>query len=184
MNYDWMKYEDIEKVTYPNLLAEIKESHYSICTVAEYMGLGRRQEDDRETWDKLTGRKGIFSSEGVGLMGLFNVKYEYLFADRLQKEAGQPLARIRWMDWNIKMQVELEDKKIEEEWYRLFCNEVAGIALRCRDMGKRKYVDWKKKVADQCPEECWEFTEKFLRIIDRRLNNTAGEAWKRMNAGS
>ena len=184
MNYDWMKYDDIEKATYPNLLAEIKESQYSICTVAEYMGLGRRQEDDRETWDKLTGRKEIFSSEGVGLMGLFNAKYEYLFADRLQKEAGQPLARIRWMDWNIKMQVELEDKKIEEEWYRLFCNEVAGIALRCRDMGKRKYADWKKKVADQCPEECREFTEKFLRIIDRRLNNTTGEAWKRMNAGS
>ena len=184
MNYDWMKYDDIEQTKYPNLLAEIKESHYSICTVADHMGLGPRQEDDREIWDKLNGRKDIFASEIVGLMGLFNAGYEYLLADKLQKEAGQPLARIRWMDCNIRMQMDLEDKKIEEEWRRLFCNEVLDIALRCRDMGESKYAGWKKTVADQCPEECREFTVKFLEIIDRRLNNTISEARKRINAGS
>ena len=184
MNYDWMKYEDIEKATYPNLLAEIKESHYSICTVADHMGLGRRQEDDQETWDKLTGRKDIFASEIVGLKGLFNVQYEYLFADKLQKEAGEPLAKIRWMDKNIRMQMDLEDMKIKDEWYRLFCNEVADITLRCLDMGQKKYASWKMKVVDQCPEECREFTEQFLKIIDRKLNNTRSEAWKKINAGS
>lgn len=184
MNYDWMKYEDIEKATYPNLLAEIKESHYSICTVADHMGLGRRQEDDQETWDKLTGRKDIFASEIVGLKGLFNAQYEYLFSDELQKEAGEPLAKVRWMDENIRMQMDLEDMKIKDEWYRLFCNEVADITLRCLDMGQKKYASWKKKVVDQCPEECREFTEQFLRIIDRKLNNTRSEAWKKINAGS
>lgn len=184
MNYDWMKYEEIENATYPNLLAEIKESGYSICTVAECMGMGRRPEDDKAVWDKLAGRKKIKTSEVIGLMQLFNVEYEYLFARSLKKDAELPRAKVRWLDWKIKDQVERENRRIEDEWYRIFCNEVAGIVLRCRDMGQEKYANWKKNVADQCPDECREFTVKFLEIIDRRLNNTTGAALIRLSAES
>lgn len=184
MNYDWMKYEEIENATYPNLLAEIKESGYSICTVAERMGMGRRPEDDKAVWDKLTGRKKIKTSEVIGLMQLFNVEYEYLFARSLKMDAELPRARVRWLDWKIKDQVERENRRIEDEWYRIFCNEVAGIVLRCRDMGQEKYANWKKNIADQCPDECREFTVKFLEIIDRRLNNTTGAVLIRLSAES
>lgn len=80
MNYDWLGYDVIEKSKYPNLLAEIKESGYSICTVSDHMGCNPHvSEDDPGTWNKLLGREGITLEESIGLVHLFNVSYEYLF---------------------------------------------------------------------------------------------------------
>ena len=80
MNYDWLGYDVIEKSKYPNLLAEIKESGYSICTVSDHMGCNPHvSEDDPGTWNKLLGRQGITLEESIGLVRLFNVSYEYLF---------------------------------------------------------------------------------------------------------
>ena len=66
MNYNWLKYEDIERSKYPNLLAEIKESGYSISTISECMGHSRHvQEDDPDTWNKLLGRDELPLEECV-----------------------------------------------------------------------------------------------------------------------
>ena len=86
MNYDLLGYDVIEKSKYPNLLAEIKESGYSICTVSTHMGHNPHvSEDDPDTWNKLLGREDILVEECVGLVHLFNVSYEYLFAPHLEK---------------------------------------------------------------------------------------------------
>lgn len=49
--------EELNNLKYPNLIAEVRETTYSICTIADHMGLPKpyRKEDDAETWDKLTG---------------------------------------------------------------------------------------------------------------------------------
>lgn len=109
MNYDWMKYEDIEKFKYPNLLAEIKESGYSICTVADHMGIGQYvREDDTKTWNKLTGRMDILHSEVAGLMKLFGVEYDYLFSHDLSVMNEKPVAYWRWYDSNKRKKEELK----------------------------------------------------------------------------
>lgn len=68
--------DDLRLFKYPNLMAEVKETTYSICTIAEHMGLPGpyRKENDPETWGKLTGRTEIMCSEAVGLAHLFGVR--------------------------------------------------------------------------------------------------------------
>lgn len=45
--------EMLSTYKYPNLMAEVKESTYSICTIAEHIGLGRyRKEDDSKVWSR------------------------------------------------------------------------------------------------------------------------------------
>ena len=64
--------EMLSTYKYPNLMAEVKESTYSICTIAEHIGLGRyRKEDDSKVWSKLTGREEILYDEALGLARLF-----------------------------------------------------------------------------------------------------------------
>lgn len=101
MDYGWMKYEDIKKAKYPNLLAEIKESGYSICTLAEFMGLGsHRKEDDPEIWAKLTGKEKITVSEKSGLAKCYGLGIRYLFSHELTISHGKPEAYWRWLDFN------------------------------------------------------------------------------------
>ena len=121
MNYDWMKYDDIKRAKYPNLLAEIKESHHSICTVAEFMGLGKHtKEDDKTVWDKLTGRSDIYANECAGLMKLFGVKYEYLFSDELSVINDASEAYWRWYEMNKKENEEHEkNMTIAKIYYEL-----------------------------------------------------------------
>ena len=46
--------EFLSRCKYPNLIAEVMETTLSICTIAEYMELGRyRKEDDAEVWGML-----------------------------------------------------------------------------------------------------------------------------------
>lgn len=112
--------EELKKYRYPNLMAEVQETTYSICKIAEHMGLGKyRQEDDAETWDKLTGKTEIICSEAVGLANLFGVAMEYLFSRELKTVQGETAAYFRWFDRHEQIKKDLqraEDiRKIEME---------------------------------------------------------------------
>ena len=105
--------EDLRHFKYPNLLAEVKETTYSICTIADHMGLPRpyRKENAPETWDKLTGKTEILASEALGLAYLFNVSFEYLFSRELKVVCGQTAAYWRWLDSKKKIQDDIERSK-------------------------------------------------------------------------
>ena len=113
--------DDLNTFKYPNLMAEVKETSYSICTIADHMGLPRpyRKEDDSETWDKLTGRTEITAGEALGLTNLFGVLPEYLFSHELKVVTGQSAAYWRWFDRNREIDKEIERsnqiRKIEQE---------------------------------------------------------------------
>lgn len=102
MNYNWLKYEDIVKYPYPNLMAEIKESGYSICTMSLYMGYGMCPENDERIWAKLKEETPILCTEGFALARLFEAKLEYLFSHTLTlpDESGSPYAKSRWEEKN------------------------------------------------------------------------------------
>lgn len=113
--------DDLRFFKYPNLMAEVKETTYSICTIAEHMGLPGpyRKENDPETWDRLTGKTEIMCSEAVGLAHLFGVTIEYLFSHELKVVCGLPAAYWRWFDEKRKIKKDIERSKqireIEQE---------------------------------------------------------------------
>ncbi len=113
--------DDLNTFKYPNLMAEVKETSYSICTIADHIGLPRpyRKEDDSETWDKLTGRTEITADESLRLANLFGVFPEYLFGHELKVVSGQSAAYWRWLDRNREIDKEIERsnqiRKIEQE---------------------------------------------------------------------
>ena len=67
MVYKKISNQQLSEFKYPNLIAELIESGYSICTCSDHMGLGRRQENDQEIWDKLKGKRKMSLSEAKGL---------------------------------------------------------------------------------------------------------------------
>lgn len=100
--------KELQNYPYPNLMAEIMESGYSICTVGEHMGLGRyRENDDPEVWGRLKGEKEITFNEMVGLMRLYVESADYLFANRLKIVSGKPYAYWRWLEHNQRKEREL-----------------------------------------------------------------------------
>lgn len=105
--------DNLRLFKYPNLMAEVKETTYSICTIAEHMGMSKpyRKENDPETWDKLTGKTEILTSEACGLAQLFNVSFEYLFNHELKVVCGQTAAYWRWLDIKKKIQDDVERSK-------------------------------------------------------------------------
>lgn len=109
MNYKRLSNEELSRCKYPNLMAEITESTYSICTIAEHMKLGKRKEDDPEVWGMLNGTIELRASNMYGLMRLYNAEYEYLFSETLQVIDGKPLAYWHWYERNQKQQRELEE---------------------------------------------------------------------------
>lgn len=116
MNYKKLTIEELKEYKYPNLIAELIESGYSICTLGDHMGLkGRRDEDDREIWGKLKGNIDLYRTEALGLAHLFSVNMEYLFSHELHVFSGMPAAHWRWLDSNQKKVYEQEkSKKIQE----------------------------------------------------------------------
>ena len=108
MNNKRVSSEELSRCKYPNLIAEITESTYSICTIAESMGLGRRKEDDPEVWGMLNGTIEMRVSNMYGLMHLYNAEYEYLFSETLQIVDGEPAAYWHWYKRNQQQQRELE----------------------------------------------------------------------------
>ncbi len=104
MVYKKLSNQQLSEFKYPNLIAELIESGYSICTCSDHMGVGRRQENDQEIWDKLKGKRKMSLSEAKGLALLFNVKFEYLFSRELNVMNEKPYAYIRWYEWNKKQE--------------------------------------------------------------------------------
>lgn len=110
MVYQKLSNEQLEEFPYPNLIAELIESGYSICTLGNHMGLGGgREQNDPEVWRKLRGEDEILAFEGLGLAGLFGVKMEYLFSKKLSSVDGKTAAYLRWYDFNMKREREYQD---------------------------------------------------------------------------
>lgn len=105
--------EELNNFKYPNLMAEVRETTYSICTIADHMGLSRpyRKEDDAETWDKLTGKRELLCGEAFGLSRLFGVSLEYLLNEKLKTVDGKPAAYWSWFDAHEEQRQELERLK-------------------------------------------------------------------------
>ena len=84
-NLFYLTNEELNLFKYPNLMAEVRETTYSICTIADHMGLPKpyRKEDDVETWDKLTGKRELLCGEAFRLSRLFGVSPEYLLNKKL-----------------------------------------------------------------------------------------------------
>lgn len=140
MNYDWMTYEEIEKAKYPNLLAEIKESGYSICTISEFMGFGMCKEDDKTVWDKLYGVEEITLKEARNLCRHYGVDFTYLFDKKLHNTCGKSIAYWRWYDENRKKQEEIERRKaIMEIYNELVANpELLEFMKWCKTLTKEQ----------------------------------------------
>lgn len=115
MKYQRLSNEELRKFKYPNLIAELIESGYSICTCADHMGLGRREENDPEIWDKLRGEKELYTSEAFGLSQLFGVNFDYLFSDQLKTISGMTYAFCRWSDYNAKRDKEYQEYLTRQE---------------------------------------------------------------------
>ena len=105
--------EELNNFIYPNLIAEVRETTYSICTIADHMGLSRpyREEDDAETWDKLTGKRELLCSEAFGLSQLFNVSPECLYSKELKTVDGKSAAYWRWFDAHERVRTAQGDTK-------------------------------------------------------------------------
>lgn len=120
MNYKRLSIIELSRCKYPNLIAEIIESGYSICTIAEHMGLGRyREENDPEVWGVLNGTIEMRASNMYGLMHLYNVEYEYLFSETLQIVDGKPAAYWHWYDENKRKKQEFERLQALSDIYRI-----------------------------------------------------------------
>lgn len=99
--------KELQKYPFPNLMAEIIESHYSICTLGEHMELGKYlPEDSPEVWDRLTGKTEILCSEAVSLVKLFGAKFDYLFSHELKVISEKPYAYWRWLEDNKRRERE------------------------------------------------------------------------------
>ncbi len=127
--------EELQLFKYPNLMAEAKETTYSIGTIADHMGLSKPylEEDAGKIWDKLTGTSDMLASEAIGLARLFNVSLEYLFGSELIVDKGQTVAYWRWLDRKEQVKKEAErnrqvweiERKLKENTYLLeFVKEV------------------------------------------------------------
>ncbi len=118
MYYKKLSNEQLRELKYPNLIAELIESGYSICTCADHMGLadGRyRKQDDKEVWGKLYGEEELLASEAIGLAGLFGVQLKYLFANSLATLGSESFAYVRWYESNQRREREHQEYLKREE---------------------------------------------------------------------
>ena len=78
--------DDLRFFKYPNLMAEVKKTTYSICTIADHMGLPRpyRKENDPETWDKLTGKTEILTGEASEYGAIIEAVYSIKDPEKLE----------------------------------------------------------------------------------------------------
>lgn len=118
MKYPRLSNEELQTFKYPNLIAELIESRYSVCTCADHMGLGHRGEDDLEVWRKLKGEEEILLSEADGLSGLFGVRPDYLFSSELKTISGETYAFFRWYEENLQRDAEYQEYLLIQEIIR------------------------------------------------------------------
>lgn len=151
MKYMKMTNEQLQQCKYPNLIAEIIESGYSICTLAEHMGLqGRRKENDPEVLGKIRGSEDLLMSEASGLSRLYGVSVEYLFADDLKMVCDCPVAHWRWYDWNRRIEKEMQHNKFISEMERQlrdnpYLCEFMKVALTWSESEIQAIIDLMKK---------------------------------------
>lgn len=116
MFYQKKSNEELMQYPYPNLMAELIGSGYSICALADHMGLGsHRKEDDPEVWAKLKGDCEISCSETLELARLFGVKADYLFSHDLKIISGTPMAYLQWYDENKGKERKRREYQVREE---------------------------------------------------------------------
>lgn len=114
MKYRKLTTEELNKFKYPNLVAEVIETGYSICTLSEHMGYGRREEDDPLIRGKVFGKIEISAKEAFALAGLFNCEYEYLFSDQLSVVCGKSAAYYRHYEINRRIEKDCEIFQLTE----------------------------------------------------------------------
>ena len=113
MFYTRLSNDELKSLRYSNLMAELIESGYSICTLGDHMGVGQHcQEDDPVIWGKLRGEIEIFACEAIGLTGLFDCTYEYLFSGELLTVNGKPQAYYKWHEFNQRLEYEMAASKL------------------------------------------------------------------------
>lgn len=116
--------EFFSRCKYPNLIAEVMETTFSICTIAEYMELGRyRKEDDPEVWGMLNGTIQMNVSNMMGLCRCFHMDPEYLFSNTLEVVNGKPLAHWRWYERNQEQQRYMEESRSLSKIYDTLNNK-------------------------------------------------------------
>lgn len=144
--------EELKLYKYPNLMAEVQETTYSICTIAHHMGLdGYREAGDVETWEKITGRTEIYSTEGMALCRLFSVSFEYLFSQELKIVQGKTAAYWRWLD---------EHERVERDLNR--SREISNME---KELRKKPYLIKFMKVAVTLNNEQ---VDDLVQMIERR----------------
>lgn len=115
MFYRKLSHEELKKFPYPNLVAEVIESGYSICTVGDHMGLGQHcPEDSPEVLGRLNGEIELGATEAFKLTKLFGAEWEYLFSHELRVVAGETAAHWRWLEENRRK--EQEQKEAAMRW--------------------------------------------------------------------
>lgn len=123
MFYEKLTNTQLKKYPYPNLMAELIESGYSICTLGDHMNLGRYlPEDSPEVWGRLTGEKEICASEAFELANLFGAELEYLFSHELKEVGEKTVAYYRWYEWNRKQELEFTQFKQRERITMKLCD--------------------------------------------------------------
>lgn len=107
-------FNDLKKFKYPNLVAEFMETGYSVCTLSDHMGLGRREENDPLMKAKLFGEEDILTTEALGPAGLFGCGLDYLFDNELCVAGPYPLAYVRHLESNMRQEKELKKIHMKE----------------------------------------------------------------------
>lgn len=142
----------LKKCKYPNLVAEIKETGYSICTISEFMGHGRREEDDEFILGKIYGTYEILANEAIGLSKLFNCGFKYLFDDKLQVFSEKPIAYWRHYESNKAQEWDRNVYKLSEDVRRTirrkpYLYETIQWVLNMTEEQTERLLNFKKSIA-------------------------------------
>lgn len=135
-------YTKLNDYKYPNLVAEVIETGYSLCTVSDHMGLGACKENDPVICGKIFGNKKILLSEGIGLCRLFDCEAGYLFAKELVDIEGKPMAYYRHCKTNKRLRESSEHQNFCSQ-LRIFLDNNPDLFSKIKEMVKlnRDYVE-------------------------------------------
>lgn len=147
MHYKKLSIEELNRFKYPNLVAEVIESGYSMCTLSERMGYGRCKENDSMIKGKIFGEIDISATEGFCLAELFGCKFEYLFSEKLSVCDGKSYAFYRHYEINRRIEKDLEIFRLAEklkkrmrEDYEFFLFMQVAIDIDIKDIEYKKYA--------------------------------------------
>lgn len=140
--------EELKAFRYPNLMSEVVETGYSLCTLSEHMGLGRCEENDSLILGKLAGKDMLNIDEVTGLCRLFDCDPEYLFSNELSLCCDfRSYAQVRHYE-------ESEKKRKDFEVY----NEIQWIGQELKK--KPQLIQIIKKLLS-VSEEQWNFVSEI-----------------------